>query len=139
LTLLEVLRDQLQLTGSKKGCNQGVCGACTVMIDNELARACLSLAINCTDREIITIEGISDEGQPSVLQQAFIDAGAVQCGFCTSGMIVSANKLLHTNPNPDLNEIRQGLSGNVCRCSGYRKIINAVQNAAGDQPSGRSE
>lgn len=129
-TLLDVIRDQLGLTGAKKGCNQGVCGACTVLIDGRLARACLSLAFNCIGSEITTIEGLSDDGQASALQQSFVDAGAVQCGFCTSGMIVSSHALLKENPKPSVEEVQQGLSGNLCRCSGYRKIIDAVRGAA---------
>ena len=126
-TLLEVIRDQLGLTGAKKGCNQGVCGACTVSIDGKLARACLSLAVNSVGREITTNEGLTEDGEPSALQQSFIDNGAVQCGFCTSGMIVSSHALLQDIPNPSIDEVRDGLSGNVCRCSGYRKIIDAVR------------
>jgi len=129
-TLLEVIRDQLGLTGAKKGCNQGVCGACTVSIDGKLARACLSLAVNSVGREITTNEGLTEDGEPSALQQSFIDNGAVQCGFCTSGMIVSSHALLQDIPNPSIDEVRDGLSGNVCRCSGYRKIIDAVRGMA---------
>ncbi len=129
-TLLDVLREKLSLTGAKKGCNQGVCGACTVLLDGKTARACLSLAANCTGREITTIEGLSENGKPSPLQQSFVDNGAVQCGFCTSGMILSASALLEENPKPDTDEIREGLSGNLCRCSGYHNIVNAVQQAA---------
>ncbi len=129
-TLLEVIRDQLGLTGAKKGCNQGVCGACTVSIDGKLARACLSLAVNSVGREITTNEGLTEDGEPSALQQSFIDNGAVQCGFCTSGMIVSSHALLQDIPNPSIDEVRDGLSGNVCRCSGYRKIIDAVRGVA---------
>jgi len=121
----------LGLTGAKKGCNQGVCGSCTVLIDGKLARACLSLAVNSVGREITTIEGLSDDGEPSALQQSFADKGAVQCGFCTPGMIVSAYALLQNNPQPSVEEVQQGLSGNVCRCSGYRKIIDAVRSVAG--------
>lgn len=130
-TLLEVIREQLGLTGAKKGCNQGVCGACTVLIDGKLARACLSLAVNSVGREITTNEGLTEDGEPSPLQQSFIDNGAVQCGFCTSGMIVSSHHLLQDNPSPSVDEVRDGLSGNVCRCSGYKKIIDAVRNVAG--------
>ena len=129
-TLLDALREQFRLTGAKKGCNQGVCGACTVLMDGRPARACLSLAANCTEREITTIEGLSDGGKPTPLQQAFVDGGAVQCGFCTSGMILSAHTLLGQTPKPSEEEIRQGLSGNMCRCTGYRRIVKAVQSAA---------
>lgn len=133
-TLLTVLRDKLGLTGSKCGCNQGVCGACTVLIDGEAMRACISLAANCSGRSIVTIEGMSVDGVPSRLQQAFVDAGAVQCGFCTPGMVISAHALLAENPKPSVAEIRNGLSGNLCRCTGYRRIVDAVMIAgAGDQ------
>jgi aerobic-type carbon monoxide dehydrogenase small subunit (CoxS/CutS family) len=123
-TLLSVLRDALQLTGAKRGCNQGVCGACTVLIDGRPARACLSLAHDCVDREITTIEGA--ESIASSLQDAFARAGAVQCGFCIPGMLLTASALLRDNPRPTTDEIRVGLSGNLCRCSGYRKIVEAV-------------
>jgi aerobic-type carbon monoxide dehydrogenase small subunit (CoxS/CutS family) len=129
-TLLTVLRDKLGLTGAKRGCNQGVCGACTVLIDGQPMRACISLAVNCADRSIVTIEGISQDGIASPVQQAFVDAGAVQCGFCTPGMVLSAHALLAANPKPSEAEIRVGLSGNLCRCTGYRRIVDAVQLAA---------
>lgn len=125
-TLLEVLRDQLGLTGSKRGCNQGVCGACTVMVDGRPVRGCLSLAANCEGSEITTIEGLAKPDRLTPVQQALIDSGAVQCGFCTSGMVISAHWLLQRNEKPDRDEIRKTLSGNLCRCSGYRKIVDAV-------------
>ncbi len=128
-TLLEVLRDQLGLTGSKRGCNQGVCGACTVMVDGRPVRGCLSLAANCEGSEITTIEGVAPGGKLTPVQQALIDSGAVQCGFCTSGMVISAHWLLQRNDKPDRDEIRRTLSGNLCRCSGYRKIVEAVASA----------
>ena len=102
-----------------------------MLIDGKLARACLSLAVNSVGREITTNEGLTEDGEPSPLQQSFIDNGAVQCGFCTSGMIVSSHHLLQDNPSPSVDEVRDGLSGNVCRCSGYKKIIDAVRNVAG--------
>lgn len=132
-TLLTVLRDGLQLTGAKRGCNQGVCGACTVLIDGRPMRACLSLAHNCVDQEITTIEGA--EAVTAKLQAAFAETGAVQCGFCTPGMMLAASALLRDNPRPTTEEIRAALSGNLCRCSGYRKIIDAVKRAAGEQAS----
>ncbi len=130
-TLLHVLRDKLLLTGTKRGCNQGVCGACTVLVDGEAARGCLSLAVNCTGREITTIEGVAQNGVMSRVQQGFHDTAAVQCGFCTSGMIMAATALLETNVAPSVNEIREALSGNLCRCSGYVKIVEAVRLASG--------
>ena len=130
-TLLEVLRDQLSLTGAKRGCNQGVCGACTVLLDGAAARGCLSLAVNCTDREIETVEGLADGAALAPIQEAFIEAGAVQCGFCTSGMLLSLAALLRDTPRPGIDDIRGAIAGNLCRCSGYRKIIDAVQRAAG--------
>ncbi len=130
-TLLHVLRDKLLLTGTKRGCNQGVCGACTVLVDGEAARGCLSLAVNCTGREITTIEGVAQNGVMSRVQQGFHDTAAVQCGFCTSGMVIAATALLEKNAAPSVNEIREGLSGNLCRCSGYVKIVEAVRLASG--------
>ncbi len=132
-TLLHVLRDEIGLTGAKRGCNQGVCGACSVLIDGEVARGCLSLAVNCTDREITTIEGLAPAGELSPVQQAFLDTGAVQCGFCMPGMIIASTALLRRNQALSDDDIRDGLSGNLCRCSGYTKVIEAVRTAsAGD-------
>ena len=127
-TLLHVLREELRLTGSKRGCNQGVCGACSVLVDGEVVRGCLSLAVNCTGTEITTIEGLAHGGELSPVQQAFLDEGAVQCGFCMPGMVLAASALLDENPAPDDDEIRDGLSGNLCRCSGYAKVIQAVRS-----------
>ena len=131
-TLLQVVRDRLQLTGTKRGCNQGVCGACTVLVDGEPVRGCLSLAVNAEGCEITTIEGLSDGGELTPVQQAFLETGAVQCGFCTPGMILAATALLRQH-NTELTdaEIRNGLSGNLCRCSGYVKIVEAVRLASG--------
>jgi aerobic-type carbon monoxide dehydrogenase small subunit (CoxS/CutS family) len=129
-TLLEVLRDQLGLTGTKRGCNQGVCGACSVMVDGRPARACLTLAADCADRQVTTIEGLGTPARPNAVQQALIESGAVQCGFCTPGMVVAATALLNEHPDADVETIRRGLSGNLCRCSGYRKIVEAVRLAA---------
>jgi carbon-monoxide dehydrogenase small subunit len=129
-TLLEVLRTQVGLTGSKRGCNQGVCGSCTVLIDGRAARSCLALAAACTGRDIVTVEGLSDGDELSFVQQAFVDAGAVQCGFCMPGMVVAATALLSENPAPDDEAIREGLAGNLCRCSGYVKVAEAVRLAA---------
>lgn len=129
-TLLAALRDDLALTGTKNACNQGVCGACTVLLDGVQVNACLTLAVNAAGCEITTIEGLGEGGEPSVVQQAFVDAGAIQCGFCMSGMIVSATALLAENPNPSRDEIRQALSGNLCRCSGYVRVVDAVRLAS---------
>jgi carbon-monoxide dehydrogenase small subunit len=129
-TLLDVLRDQLGLTGAKKGCNAGLCGACNVLIDGNVMRSCLCLALSAADRAIITVEGLAVDGRPSVVQQAFLDAGAIQCGFCMTGMIVSATALLRHNPQPSRDDIRTAISGNLCRCSGYVKVIEAVELAA---------
>ncbi len=131
-TLLTVLRDKLALTGAKRGCNQGVCGACTVLIDGRPMRACLLLAANCQDSEITTVEGLAQDPIGARLQRAFEAAGAVQCGFCTPGMLISARALLAEDPDPNVDRVRAGLSGNLCRCSGYRKIVDAVRQAAGE-------
>jgi aerobic carbon-monoxide dehydrogenase small subunit len=128
-TLLTVLRDELTLTGSKRGCNQGVCGACTVLIDDRPVRSCLSLAMNLTDRTITTIENLAQRQEFAPLQRAMLEYGAVQCGFCTSGVLVSAFSLLQCTPHPSADEARAALSGNLCRCSGYVKIIEAVCHA----------
>ncbi len=130
-TLLSVLRDQLSLCGAKRGCNQGVCGACTVLLDGDPVRACLSLAANCEQSEITTVEGLAHDGTLAPVQQALIAANAVQCGFCTSGVVLSAHALLARNPTPTVAEVREALSGNLCRCSGYRKIVDAVVGVAG--------
>lgn len=129
-TLLTVLRDQLLLTAAKRGCNQGVCGACTVLIDGRPQRACLSLAANCEGATITTLEGLQRDAGMARLQKAFTATGAVQCGFCTPGVLISAHALLTRNADPQTDDIRAGLSGNLCRCSGYRKIIDAVAAAA---------
>jgi len=134
-TLLDVLRDDLGLTGTKTGCGTGECGACNVLIDGAAHRACLSLAVTVAGRSITTIEGLAEGGRPSVVQQAFLDAGAIQCGFCMPGMIVSATELLANNPRPSREEIRVGLSGNLCRCSGYVKVVEAVELAARRLPA----
>ena len=130
-TLLQVLREDLPLTGTKCGCNNGVCGSCTVLVDGEPMRACLMLAVAATDREITTIEGLEQDGALHPVQQAFIEHQGLQCGFCTPGMIISAKALLDRNPNPSPDEIRSELSGNLCRCTGYVKIAEAVLSLTG--------
>lgn len=129
-TLLETLRERLALTGAKRGCNQGVCGACTVSIDGRPARGCLSLTANCAGSEIVTIEGMATDGRLGRIQAALEATGAVQCGFCTSGMVIAADALLRANPHPSAAEAQAGISGNLCRCSGYRTIVDAVLLAA---------
>ncbi len=132
-TLLEVLRDTLDLTGSKESCGEGVCGSCTVQMDGNPVRSCLTLAMEAEVANIKTVEGLANGDELSGLQQSFIDHGAVQCGFCTPGMLMTADALLHANPNPDENTIRKALGGNICRCTGYAKIVTAVAHASDPQ------
>jgi aerobic carbon-monoxide dehydrogenase small subunit len=127
--LVDVLRQTIGLTGTKKGCGEGDCGACTVLLDGEPILSCLTLAVSCQGRRIETIEGLAQKGVLHPLQQAFIEKGAVQCGYCTPGMILSAKALLIRNPEPTPEEIKQGMAGNLCRCTGYKKIIEAVETA----------
>ena len=129
-TLLETLRDHLRLTGTKEGCSNGNCGACTVMIDGRTANSCLVLVAEMDGNEITTIEGIATQGRLNPVQEAFIKDGALQCGFCTPGFIVSTTALLQRDPDPSEEEIRTKLAGNLCRCTGYDKIIMAVEDAA---------
>ncbi len=129
--LVDLLRENFGLTGTKVGCREGECGACTVLVDGEAYNSCLMPALKVQDREVITIEGLqSADGALDPIQEAFMDAGAAQCGFCTPGMIMSAKALLDSNPNPEESEIRKALSGVLCRCTGYRKIVQAVKNVA---------
>ena len=129
-SLLYVLRERLGLVGSKGACEQGECGWCSVMLDEQLVCGCLVLAAGAVGQRIVTIEGIAPVGAPSDVQQAFVDAGAVQCGFCTPGLIMATHSLLERSPSPSEMEIREELSGNVCRCTGYGRIIEAVQRVA---------
>ena len=129
-TLLRTIRDGLQMTGTKEGCSNGNCGACSVIVDGRVVNSCLVLAAEASGREITTVEGIADQDGLSPLQQAFVKNGALQCGFCTPGFIVSATTLLQRNPAPSDEEIRLGLAGNLCRCTGYDKIVRAVREAA---------
>jgi carbon-monoxide dehydrogenase small subunit len=128
--LLDVIREDLNLTGTKEGCGEGECGACAVMLNDELVNSCLIPALEASGARICTIEGVAAEGQLHTLQRAFIDAGAAQCGICTPGMILASLQLLSRCPHPTLDEIREGLSGNLCRCTGYMRIFEAVRNVA---------
>jgi carbon-monoxide dehydrogenase small subunit len=129
-TLLEVLREELSLTGTKESCGQGACGSCTVLLDGLPVRSCLLLAVEAEGREITTIEGLSQGEKLHPVQEAFIEHHAIQCGFCSPGMILTATALLEDNPKPTEDEIRHALSGNICRCTGYAKIIGAVKSLA---------
>ena len=128
--LLEVLRDRLALTGAKNGCGMGECGACTVLLDGAAVCSCLTLAIEAQGHEIVTIEGLAKPGELDPVQEAFAETGGVQCGFCTPGMVLASRALLAENPNPTEAEVRHALSGNLCRCTGYGKIVEAVLQAA---------
>lgn len=128
--LLDILREDLGLTGTKEGCSEGECGACTVLLDGEAVHSCLTLAAQLSGRHVETIEGLEKSGELDILQRCFMEEIAVQCGFCTPGMIMSAKALLLKNPHPTPDEIRTALSGNICRCSGYVQIVNAVSRAA---------
>lgn len=128
--LIDVLREDLHLTGTKEGCGEGECGACTVLLDGQAVYACLLMVGQVAGHEVLTIEGLTDNGELDIIQQAFIDNYAIQCGYCTPGMIMSAKSLLLKNPNPSEEEIRIAISGNICRCSGYTQIIAAIKDAA---------
>jgi carbon-monoxide dehydrogenase small subunit len=131
-TLLEVIRDKLGLTGAKEGCGLGECGACTVIMEGQTVNSCLVLAVEADGKQITTIEGLSDGDELHPIQEAFIEHGGLQCGFCTPGMIMSAKALLDENPNPSEAEIRRAIAGNLCRCTGYTKIIESISAAARD-------
>ena len=128
--LVEVLRDQLELTGTKVGCGEGECGACTVLLDGESVNSCLVPALKAQGREVLTVEGLAPLGELHPLQKAFVEHGAVQCGYCTPGMLMSAKALLDHNPNPTEDEIRLAISGNLCRCTGYAKVVEAILDAS---------
>ena len=130
-SLLYALRERLGLPGSKNACEQGECGSCSVYLDGTLVCSCLVLAAQAEGREVVTVEGLAPAGELHAIQQAFVDAGAVQCGFCTPGLIVASHDLLARDPQPSEADIREALAGNICRCTGYAKIIDAVQLAAG--------
>jgi len=129
-TLLELLRDVLRLTGAKDGCGMGECGSCTVIMDGKTIYSCLTLAVRADGKEVLTIEGLARGEELDPVQKAFIEYGAFQCGFCTPGMILSGKALLDENPNPTEEEIRRGISGNLCRCTGYNMIVEAIQSAS---------
>jgi carbon-monoxide dehydrogenase small subunit len=129
-TLLELLRDDLGLTGTKKGCGIGDCGACTVLLDGVATFSCLTLAVQAEGCSVETVEGLLEGGELNPLQQAFVDQGAIQCGFCTPGMLMMITELLRRNPQPGEQDIRRAISGNLCRCTGYQKIVEAVQVAS---------
>jgi carbon-monoxide dehydrogenase small subunit len=131
-TLLDVLRSDLELTGTKYGCGEGECGACSMLLDGKLVNSCLVLALECEGSEILTIEGLQANGRLHPIQQAFVDHGAIQCGFCTPGMIMATYALLETDPSPGEEEIKRALEGNLCRCTGYRKIVDAVLSLVGE-------
>ncbi|MBW2094333.1 MAG: (2Fe-2S)-binding protein [Deltaproteobacteria bacterium] len=129
-TLVDVLREDLGLTGTKKGCNEGKCGSCTVLMDGLPVSSCMVLAAQADGRAILTIEGLAENGKPHPLQKAFAEKGAVQCGFCTPGMILTSKALLDENPAPGEDEIRSAIAGNLCRCTGYSKIVEAIKSCA---------
>jgi carbon-monoxide dehydrogenase small subunit len=130
--LVEVLREKIGLTGTKDGCEQGVCGACTVLLDDRPVLSCITLAVECDGKRVRTVEGLAQDGNLSALQQAFLDQGGFQCGFCTPGMLMSATALLERNPKPSLAEIKKALEGNLCRCTGYNTVVAAVRQASGE-------
>ena len=136
MTLLQMLREKLGLTGTKNGCAAGECGACTVMLNGEPVNSCLVLAAECDGAEVVTIEGIAKDGKLDPVQEALIDEGGIQCGFCTPVMVVSSRALLNRNPSPTDGEIRDALIGNLCRCTGYLPIIEAVKTAAKKEKAG---
>lgn len=133
MTLLQILRERLALTGTKNGCEAGECGACTVLLDGEPVNSCMMLAVEADGHEVRTVEGLSVDGEPSPLQQAFVEHNAVQCGFCTPGMLISAHALLERDPHPTEEAIKEAIVGNLCRCTGYVRIIDAIQDAAAGQ------
>ena len=131
MPLLHFLRDELHLTGTKEGCGEGDCGACTVLVDGVSVNSCLYLAVLADGKEILTIEGLEKNGQMHEIQEAFIRHGAIQCGFCSPGMIMSVKNLLDHNPKPTEDDIRRGMSGNLCRCTGYQQMVDAIKEVSG--------
>ena len=138
MRLLDFLREELKLTGTKEGCGEGECGACTVIIDGKAVNSCLVLVPEIDGREVITVEGLERDGRLHPLQESFIEKGAVQCGFCTPGMLMSAKALLDGNADPSDEEIREAIEGNLCRCTGYYKIVQAIRDAAGKLRNGKA-
>jgi carbon-monoxide dehydrogenase small subunit len=136
--VVDILREDLHLTGTKEGCGEGECGACTILVDGESRLSCLMLAAQLDGCRVITIEGLSSEEKLHPVQEAFVEQGAVQCGFCTPGMVLAAVDLLQRNPDPTRQEIHEGLSGNLCRCTGYQKIVDAVQRASVKMKKGKA-
>ncbi|HUS70871.1 MAG TPA: (2Fe-2S)-binding protein [Anaerolineae bacterium] len=132
-TLVEVIRDRLELTGTKMGCGEGACGTCTVLVEGRPVRSCLTLAVEAQGKEIVTIEGLAEGGDLHPVQKAFVQRGAIQCGFCSPAMILTGKALLEENPHPTDDEVRRAISGVVCRCTGYAKIVEAVLAAAGEE------
>jgi len=130
MTLMRMLRESLALTGTKNGCSAGECGACTVMLNGEPVNSCMVLAVECDGAEVVTVEGLTDDQRLDPIQQAMINAGGVQCGFCTPGVLISSRALLDRNPNPSEDEISEALVGNLCRCTGYIRIIESIKEAA---------
>jgi len=137
-TLLDVLRNELRLTGTKEGCGTGSCGSCTILMDGQAVNSCLVFVAEAEGKEITTIEGLSKEGELHPLQQAFMDEGAVQCGFCTPGVILTAKAFLDSNPRPTESETREAIAGNLCRCTGYEKIVRAIISVAKSTERGRA-
>lgn len=141
MRLIDILRRQLGLTGTKEGCGAGECGACTVIVNKKAVNSCLMMGSQMNNAEIITVEGLEKNGEYDILQRKFVEHGAIQCGYCTSGMLMSAKALLMSNPNPSLDEIKRALEGNLCRCTGYNKIADAVLDAAqqGQENNGQAQ
>lgn len=137
--LVNLLREQFDLTGTKKGCELGDCGSCTILLDGRPVNSCLVLALEADESDIVTVEGLTEHGELDRIQEAFLDKAAVQCGYCTPGMILSAKALLDRNPHPTETEIREAIAGNLCRCTGYVNIVRAVQAAADQDPAGEQE
>jgi carbon-monoxide dehydrogenase small subunit len=132
VSLLDVLRDQLDLAGSKNACDQGECGSCSVVLDGDLVCSCLVMAADVAGSEVVTVEGVATDGTPNRVQRAMHEAGAVQCGFCTPGIVVAATDLFASNPSPGVEEIKEALAGNICRCTGYGAIVRALESLAAE-------